>query len=124
MKNSRGFTTVEVLITLIVASLFLISGYQLYTVVIEQSADARRMSEASNIAYEIMRKEAYAVVSEPCSSPITSSPTVRANNLPKPVSATIYRCKPYTDSSIIQVRVTVRYGSTNQEVSHAIYLGD
>ena len=125
MKKIDGFTTVEILITLFVAVLFLMSGYQLYTVVLEQSADTRRMSEASNIGYEILRKTRYASVGNACSTPTTLSVPVRANNLPKPVSATVYTCKPYATTPVMRATVTVIYGSgaEKNEVSHAIYLG-
>lgn len=118
-----GFTTVEILITLFVAALFLMSGYQLYSVVINQSADTREMSEASNLGYEILRKQNYAAVANTCSSPVVSPATLRSNSLPKPASATVSMCKPYTDSSLIRVVVTVKYGSDGEEVSHATYLG-
>ena len=51
----KGFTVVELMITLFVASLFIISGYQLYQVVVFRGSDARKLSEASTLAYEVLR---------------------------------------------------------------------
>ena len=93
------------------------------SVVINQSADTREMSEASNLGYEILRKQNYAAVANTCSSPAVSPAALRPNSLPKPASATVSMCKPYTDSSLIRVVVTVKYGSDGGEVSHATYLG-
>lgn len=53
----KGFTVVELMITLFVASLFIISGYQLYQVVVFRGSDARKLSEASTLAYEVLRSE-------------------------------------------------------------------
>lgn len=58
VKHQDGFTAVELLITLFIASVFLFAGYQLYTQVLKDAADADKTARISNIAYERMRKEA------------------------------------------------------------------
>lgn len=55
IKRAEGFTAVELLITLFVAALFIISGYQLYAVATADSADIRERSLASNIGYKYLR---------------------------------------------------------------------
>lgn len=72
MKRSEaGFTVVELLVSLVVGSLLLISGYQLYGVVSTVVGEARQMSQASNIGYEVLRREGgvYQDLSEPCHAP-------------------------------------------------------
>ncbi len=54
--GQQGFTAIELLITLIVASLFLFSGYQLYVQVTRDGADANRTAVLSNVVYERMTK--------------------------------------------------------------------
>ena len=46
---NNGFTAVELLITLFVASIFLFTGYQLYAQVIRDGQEAANLSEMSNV---------------------------------------------------------------------------
>jgi len=59
----RGFTAVELLITLFIAAIFLFAGYQLYTQVMKDGSNADRTAELSSAAYERMRKKAVEVTS-------------------------------------------------------------
>lgn len=61
--NEQGFTAVELLITLIVASMFLFAGYQLYTQVTRDGSDANKLAKVSNVAYEMVRERAAATAS-------------------------------------------------------------
>ena len=42
VKHASGFTVVELMITLIIAGIFLMSGYQLYGAVLVRNTEARR----------------------------------------------------------------------------------
>jgi prepilin-type N-terminal cleavage/methylation domain-containing protein len=55
-KAEGGFTAVELLITLIIASMFLFAGYQLYTQVTRDGNEANRLAKVSNTAYELLRE--------------------------------------------------------------------
>ncbi len=121
---NKGFTTVELMATLIVASLFLFSGYQLFSVVSYQSGQARNMGEASNIGYKILRQQTYSAVANPCSSPLTQNVVVPAGELPSPTNITVEKCKPFSDSSLIKVVVVVEYGDKGGRTVHATYLND
>lgn len=55
MMNKSGFTAVEVMIALFVASLFLFAGYQLFSITIQNHLLNRVRSEASNIAHNHLR---------------------------------------------------------------------
>lgn len=86
MKSSRpvtqsqhGFTAVELLITLFVAAIFLIAGYQLFNVVIRDGGDARAESRAGNIAYTYMRKYSNAATN-PCTPQTPVSNTAVTEN--------------------------------------------
>ena len=57
MKKDGGFTTVELLVTLFIAAAFLMSGYQLYSMIIRDGGEARARAKASNVAYEYLQKE-------------------------------------------------------------------
>lgn len=56
VKAQAGFTAVELLITLMIASMFLFAGYQLYTQVTRDGNDANRLAKVSNTAYELLRE--------------------------------------------------------------------
>lgn len=55
-KTQLGFSAVEVMIALIIASVFLFSGYQLFTTVHQAQLYARTRAEAANVAYAYLRK--------------------------------------------------------------------
>jgi len=57
-RLEHGFTAVELLITLFIASIFLFAGYQLFTQVMRDGAGADKDAELSSLAYERMRKSA------------------------------------------------------------------
>lgn len=126
MIARNGFTAVELMVTLFVAVLFILSGYQLYGAVTLRSANSREMSEASNVGYEVLRKEGsvYKPTSNSCAAPSEEAITNRTGlKIPNP-SIRILRCKPIQGSSLIQVTVSVKYGQlgTQREVLHATYV--
>ena len=121
---SKGFTTVELMATLIVASLFLISGYQLFSAVSYQSGQARNIGEASNIGYKILRQQTYSAVTNSCASPLVQTAPAPSGELPEPVAITVEKCKPFADSSLIKVVVVVEYGVRGGRTIHATYLRD
>lgn len=74
--NDSGFTAVELLITLLIAAMFLFAGYQLYTQVTRDGNDANLVAKASNVSYEIMRDRAISVsASQPNGCTLSSAST-------------------------------------------------
>ncbi len=53
--DKAGFSAVELLITLIIAMMFIISGYQLYTFTFSRSISAGQDARASDIAYNLLQ---------------------------------------------------------------------
>jgi prepilin-type N-terminal cleavage/methylation domain-containing protein len=121
MRNQAGFSAVELLITLFIAAVFIATGYQLYSVVIKNGAETNQRSIASGIAYENLRRYAPKVTA-PCTS-TSSTPTIPVDSgLSNPSSITVtYECPFGASSSITRVTVSVKYGTPQQEVVHAIY---
>ena len=70
-RTSAGFTAVELLITMLIASMFLFAGYQLYTQVMKDGAETNKTALVSNLASERMQKQVR-LLSGPCAS---SGPT-------------------------------------------------
>lgn len=127
MSRQGGFTTVELLVTLFVAALFIASGYQLYNVITMRSGNARMMSEASNIGYDVLRKEGATVAGVPvsCSNPVNTHPTQsvsRTSETLPGLTIRIIRCTPASDLSVVRVSVIVSCGSPVKEVTHATYV--
>lgn len=128
MIHRNGFTAVELMVTLFVGSLFLISGYQLYGVVNMRSSNVREMSEASNIGYSVLRNQGSVLVGSPSSctatpafGPVSPLPATTLTNL----EVALYQCRPFSDlSNVVQVTVRVRYGNSTpkKEVIHATYI--
>lgn len=123
---TAGFSAVELLITLFVAAAFIGTGYQLYTIIINNGAEARFRARASNIAYDNLRRYS-PQATNPCTvftpSPTPSIPA--GSGLPNP-SITITITCPYGSVSLTRVVVSVKYGNTTpqQEVVHGLFIAD
>jgi len=73
---SNGFSAVELLITLFIAAAFLISGFQLYAVVIKDGGEVRMSARAANAATDyLQRYKSNVAVKNPCesSTPLSDS---------------------------------------------------
>jgi len=123
--HEKGFTAVELLVTLFVAAIFLIAGYQLYTIVTNDSAAARNRSKASNIALDNARMVSLQF-SGACSggavttfSPAPSIPS--DSGLPNPSISGTKDCPIASGPSRITVTVSYGYNSPQDQVSHVLY---
>lgn len=129
MKFVKGFSATELMITLFVGVLLVISGYQLYALVSLRAANSREMAEASNIGYEVLRSEGKpsSSITVACSSSEGSHPTqsiTRSVSTMPGIEITVRRCKPFSDSNLVRATVIVKYGtdSPKREVVHATYV--
>ncbi len=132
-SEQQGFTITELMVTLFVAALFTISGWQLYTVVTQRAIEAQRTSEASNIGYKVLRKHGtYGATMASCGAssdnvPISEDiPTLfTGSNIPDDNrEVKLVRCNPVDGLPVNRLTVTVSYGTgdNKQEVSHALYV--
>lgn len=122
MKKNSGFTAVELLIALIIGSLMLLSAYQMYSYVLNDSADTRMRTTASNLAYRLMRENS-ALATKPCTTiTVSPAPTVPATaNLPAGSTAAVtITCPVASVPNLSQVTATITYGG--KTVSHATYV--
>lgn len=102
-RMQDGFTAVELLITLFIASIFLLSGYQLFVQVNRDGAESDRISRVSNIVYRALRVQSGKVTTNypgGCNpSDFTNDTTEQASSGGIKVSMTVrVRC-PATSSS-------------------------
>lgn len=122
-RGQSGFSAVELLITLFIAVAFLGTGYQLYSIIINDGGASRQRARASNIAYDNLRRYT-PQATNPCSV-FTPSPTpsIPAGSGLSNASVTVTASCPYTTtSSVTKIQVSVKYGSPQQEVLHALYV--
>lgn len=127
-KNLQtGFSAIELLITLVIASLFIIMGFQLYSVSIENGGEARREAAASALAYKKLRQMTTAGTGvATCLSTSTVTTANVDNN--KAVQTTTISCPyptptyPVVMSKIRLATVKVKYNVSGTEVSHAMYI--
>lgn len=118
-----GFTAVELLVTLFIAAAFIATGYQLYSVVIADGGTALQQAQATNIAYDNLRRYS-SEVTNPCSvvTP-TPTPTIPAGTSLTNPSITVAITCPYTTSlNLSMVTVTVTYGIPQKQVVHALFI--
>lgn len=117
-----GFTAVELLITLIIASMFLFSGYQLYTQVTRDGAEANRTATVSSLTTAKLQETSRSL-SGNCAA---SSSTPAAINQPGigSIQYTITVSCPNSANipSLKLVKVEASYDSPVKKVTHASYV--
>lgn len=120
-----GFSAVELLITLFIASAFIATGYQLYSVVIQNGESARAKAKASNIAYDNLRRYS-PQATNPCTT-ATPSPTPSipsGSNLANASISVAISCPLGTSAGISKVTATVTYGNPQESVVHVLFVND
>lgn len=123
--NDSGFSAVELLITLFIATAFIATGYQLYSIIIKNGSEARLRAVASNIAYDNLRRYS-AQATNPCTVLTPSpTPTIPAGSGLSNAAITVTFSCPYgTSDRTAKVQVSVKYSTPQQEVVHAIYINN
>jgi len=125
MKNAKqhpGFSTVELLITLFIAAAFLMSGYQLYSLIMKEGGEARAQAKASNVAYDYLQRYKTSATN-PCTeqTPVNAE-TINVDGLSDAVVTVAISC-PYSASlSVSKIQVTVQYGNPQKTVINATYV--
>lgn len=128
-RDEAGFSAAELLVTLFVAAIFVLLGYQLYSSIMKDNAASQSRARASNIAYDIMRQ--YSVAPSSCTNGVARQDTPSAptdNGLSNPV-ITVTRSIPQGNcpyqNNIMLVKVNVTYDNTDgsqSDVNHAEYI--
>ena len=127
MKSSKGFTVVELLITLIVGMLLLVSVHQFYSYILNDSTEARTRALASNLAYQYLREYA-GTISGSCTTATATINKAYAEfpnspALPQPASAQIkISCPTNAPVDIALLSVTVTYGTPSVTINHSTYV--
>ncbi len=121
LNKQAGFTAVELLITLFVAAAFLVSGFQLYNLIIKDGGQTRADARASNVAYDYLRRYATSAAN-PCVAATPVNNTAIAVSGLSAVTVTVAITCPYAaTTSISKVEVTVLYNSPQQTMKYSTY---
>ncbi len=111
--TKNGFTAVEVMISLFIASILLISGYGLYSYVFNETSLARNRAVASNIAEAHLKKKIATSTVANCGQPETEEAAFDGEKLKGLKIKTKVECPYPADntetSKLIKVTATVLY---------------
>lgn len=120
MKKQAGFTIIELLVTLFVAAMFLIAGYQLYITVLRADGQTRAQAIAQNTARDYLERYRASVPS-PClaNMPMTDSPITIEGLTNATISVTVTCPGSGSLSTLSSINVVVKYGTGNPQAQVA-----
>jgi prepilin-type N-terminal cleavage/methylation domain-containing protein len=122
--NKSGFSLVELLVTLVIATTFLVGAYQLFSSVMKDSGEARKESRASNVAYDYLRRYATGL-SGSCTSPTypttVTLPSQNISEVGNAVISIVTSCPYASKTNIFKVTVSVSYSSPTNTVLYSTY---
>ena len=122
--NDKGFSAVELLIALILATVFILAGYQVATSIIRSGAESEQLAKAANIAHEYLRRNSTSA--DPCaaSTPVNNAVPDNSDGLPNARVTVVRSCPNTSITSLSKITSTVTYGPTNasKTVSHAVFV--
>lgn len=119
-----GFSTVELLVALLVAAAFLISGYQLYSSITKDGGEARMKSSAGNLANDFIQRYKGSATG-PCttSTPVNNQSYDGSGLGLSNVTVSVNISCPYpATTSISKITATVNYGTPTNTISTATYV--
>jgi len=125
-KSTKGFSAIELLVTLFIAMIFLSIGYTLYGIIVNSSSVSRHKAQADNIAYEYLRRYE-ATVTNPCvqTNPVSNVAVTGATaaDLASPTVTINITCPNSTVTLLSTVKVTVSYkeGGVQRNVFHEVF---
>ncbi len=126
-QKEAGFTVVELLVTLLVASLFIAMFYQLYVTLVQLNAYARRDAAANNLAYANLRRYPTAAstgLACPGGSPVTlinaSGTNSNYPNLTSITETTTGSCSGNGDNVLVVSEVS--YANATLKATYAAYV--
>lgn len=125
MKNTKrqsGFTVVELLVTLFIAAAFLVSGLQLYAVIIKDGGQTRAQARASNVVDDYLQRYKTTAAS-PCTvqTPLNNQ-VITVSGLTSVTVTVAITCPYAATTAVSKVLVTILYNNPQQSLSNATYV--
>lgn len=123
-SRQSGFTAVELLITLFIASLFLIAGYQLFGQVMRDGTDANNRAVVSSRAYDKLREYSQSDAVSCADAPITDTGTETIGGIKNVQYTVTINCVAYNEVNIKNLKVLYNYTDFEGDkmVSHGMYV--
>lgn len=121
--NKSGFSLVELLVTLVIATTFLVGAYQLFGSVMKDGGEARKESKASNVAYDYLRRYTSGL-SGSCTSLTPTIQILSNQNISEVGNATITivtSCPYASKTNIFKVTVIISYSNPTNTVVYSSY---
>ena len=118
----KGFSVIELLVTLFVAVGFLYAGYQLYTVVVIDGNLTRSESRASNLALSYLKQYSNSTSTTCVASNFLTDSAVTTSGLTGVLVSVSITCPYPASTSLSKVTVTVKYNSPQKTVTIASYV--
>lgn len=115
-RKNAGFTIIELLVTLFVAAIFLIAGYQIYTTVIRTDGQTKAQVVAQNTAQDYLNRYR-ALVPSPCvaSQPLNNQTVTVSGLASATISVTVSCPKSSSISTLSKIDVVLQYGSQSPQ---------
>lgn len=118
--GKRGFTTVELLISLFVAAAFIATAFQLYSVIMNDSNEARLRAKAAGTANTLIQQRVNST-NNPCSpTPATTNVPIPTADLPQASAEVIYSCPYGPSSKTTRVSVVVSYSTPTKQIERSL----
>lgn len=125
-QYAKGFSAPELLITLFIASIFLLGGFQVWVQVTQTGSAANKQAIASNTTYQYARKHSV-TTPDPCvaSTPVNNQ-AITVSELSSPRITVTVTC-PYSSIppmvDISKITATLTHGPTAERktVTHALF---
>lgn len=126
MPQLKGFTAIELLVTLFVAALALATGYQLYAAVINQDSKTRLEAEVGLLAHSEIKKHNSSATTPCTPKTIMSNTSVVITQSSVDAIAgkmtVLLDCPNISLPNLTRITVTIAYGSPERSVKHASYI--
>lgn len=119
LSLQEGFTAIELLITLLIASMFLFSGYQLYTQVNRDGSDANQSARVSNLVSEKVR--ATIASSTATCGAVIAPVTTNETGVGSVTYTTSVTCPNSDVPTMRLIKITATYGNPVKTMEQATY---
>ncbi len=119
---SRGFTSIELLVTLFVAAMALASGYQLYAAIIKEDSNTRTESTIGITAHEYVTQYSASATSPCAPATLLNNQSITVSGV-KNVRVTVAIDCPNTSlANLNRVSATLTYDTPQKTLTHGVYV--
>ncbi len=120
--SESGFSAVELLVTLFVAAAFLIAGYQMYSVVIQDGGQTRAEAKAANVAYDYLRRYSPSAAAPCVASTPKNNETISIDGLSAAKLTVKITCPNSATPAMSKIEATITYNTPQRTVRYATYV--